>query len=61
MIKYLAKGDIKMFEQRKLNKYAQSLVGFAYEMSSSDSDIYNVRIYLVIDNPDSYSFVYYKK
>ena len=51
-----------MFQQYKLNKYADILVGFAYEIFEPRFfSMYGVQLYLVIDKDPGYAFVKYKK
>ena len=51
-----------MLQQYKLNKYADIIVGFAYEVFEPHFfSIYGVHLYLVIDKDPGYAFIKYKK
>lgn len=51
-----------MLQQYKLNKYADVLVGFAYEIFEPKFfSMYGVQLYLVIDKDPGYAFIKYKK
>ena len=51
-----------MFQQYKLNKYADIIVGFAYEIFEPKLfSMYGVQLYLVIDKDPGYAFIKYKK
>lgn len=50
-----------MFEEHKLNKYANCFVGFAYDYFDPIFANYGTRFYIVIDNGQQYEFIKYRK
>ncbi len=50
-----------MFEEKKLNKYSDKFIGFAYEYISPKIDgHYRIKLYLVINNDGIYSYIKFK-
>lgn len=50
-----------MFEQYKLNKYSEYIVGFAYDVIVKDGINVIIKTYLVIKKNGKYSFIYLNK
>ena len=50
-----------MFERNKLNRYLNSIVGFAYEFSDKKKGKIIMQLYLVIEKDNKYKMIKYKE